>query len=198
MKKLVIVGFILILLLFIFIEFSIIRNQTQVTQNIIPSPTIASQQPVLGANSEKHKCNAIQVDPNDPEAFLPDKSCTPGSINPAVTQENIYQTICKSGYTKTVRPPVSYTNTLKKQQIEDYGYKDTDTGNYEEDHFISLELGGSPSDPKNLWPEPHPSFNKKDSVESYLHTQICTGKITLLQAQEEITGNWYEIYKQIR
>jgi len=24
---------------------------------------------------------------------------------------------------------------------------------YEEDHFISLEVGGHPKDPKNLWPE---------------------------------------------
>jgi hypothetical protein len=24
---------------------------------------------------------------------------------------------------------------------------------YEEDHLISLELGGAPRDPKNLWPQ---------------------------------------------
>src|SRR5664279_936918 len=44
---------------------------------------------------------------------LPDSSCTPGAMDPKVTQDNIDQTICVSGYTKTVRPPVSYTNSLK-------------------------------------------------------------------------------------
>jgi len=69
---------------------------------------------------------------------------------------------------------------------------------YEEDHFISLELGGSPTDPKNLWPEPHPSTNEKDLVENYLHSQVCSGKLTLNQAQREITKNWYVVYQQIR
>lgn len=71
-------------------------------------------------------------------------------------------------------------------------------GDYEEDHFISLELGGSPKDPKNLWPEPHPSVNEKDRVENYLHSEVCSGKLSLAQAQQEIAKNWYEIYVQIR
>ena len=74
--------------------------------------------------------------------------------NPDVTQDTIDSTICVSGWTATVRPPASYTTALKIQQIADYGYTDTSTADYEEDHFIPLELGGSPTDPGNLWPEP--------------------------------------------
>jgi hypothetical protein len=152
----------------------------------------------LGTSLSSSKCHAVNVNPSDPQAFLPDPKCTPGEIDANVTQDNLFTTICHSGYTQTVRPAVSYTNNLKKQQIADYGYPDTSMKDYEEDHFISLELGGSPKDPKNLWPEPHPSYNEKDKVENYLHSQICSGKLSVAQAQAEITKDWYTIYQQIK
>src|SRR2546423_12246170 len=31
----------------------------------------------------------------------------------------------------------------------------TKMSDYEEDHFLALELGGAPRDPRDLWPEPH-------------------------------------------
>jgi hypothetical protein len=120
---------------------------------------------------------------------LPDKTCTPGVADPRVTQATINQTICISGYTKTVRPSVSYTNKLKAEQMTAYGYTDSIRA-HEEDHLISLELGGSPDDPKNLWPEPHASPNPKDSVENYLHTAVCAGRITLQDAQTRIATDW--------
>lgn len=150
---------------------------------------------VLSAATGSGKCQARWVDQSDPQAYLPDAGCTPGVADAAVTQANIMTTICVPGYTATVRPPVAYTNNLKKQQIADYGYTDTNVKDYEEDHLISLELGGSPTDPKNLWPEPHPSVNEKDKVENYLHEQVCSGKMTLEEAQKEISGDWYEVFK---
>src|SRR4051812_25520792 len=53
---------------------------------------------------------------------LPDRTCTPGVRDPRVTQKNIASTICRGGYTTTVRPPSSYTTQLKKRQLADYGY----------------------------------------------------------------------------
>ena len=168
-----------------------------VVRNVSVTPSSIPTNPVLGASSNSSKCHAIQIDTSDMQAFLPDPICTPGKTDDKVTQDNLTTTICHPGYTETVRPPVSYTNTLKKQQIIDYGYEDTNLSNYEEDHFISLERGGSPKDPGNLWPEPHGSPNEKDKVENYLHTQVCSGKITLAEAQQEITKNWYAVYKQL-
>jgi hypothetical protein len=121
---------------------------------------------------------------------LPDSSCTPGTIDPKVTQSNINQTICLKGYTKTIRPPTSYTNQLKIQQITAYGYTDINLGDYEEDHLISLELGGASADPKNLWPEPGASPNPKDKTENLCHRKVCSGQITLAEAQREIATNW--------
>jgi hypothetical protein len=110
-----------------------------------------------------------------------------------VTQENITTTICVRGYTKTVRPPATYTHDLKVRQIAEYGYADTSLASYEEDHLIPLELGGHPSDPKNLWPQPRAGdypAGKKDLVENALHAKVCAGVMTLAAAQTAIATNW--------
>ena len=125
---------------------------------------------------------------------------TPGAINPAVTQANIQKTICVSGYTATIRPPASYTTKLKKTQLAgDYkAFTDKDLASYEEDHLISLEIGGNPTDPKNLWPEPYAGTGArfKDQVENKLHDFVCAGKMPLAQAQKEIATNWYTAYQK--
>ena len=131
---------------------------------------------------------------------LPNSTSTPGAINPAVTQNNIYSTICRSGYTKTIRPPASFTTKLKIKQLSTLPYSsfnDLNTRDFEEDHLISLELGGSPTDPKNLWPEPYASATGarvKDKVENALHTLVCNGSLTLKTAQKAIATNWYDAY----
>lgn len=121
---------------------------------------------------------------------LPDPNCTPGAVNPDVTQANIHQTICVSGFTATIRPSSSYTNRLKAQQMMQYGFTSESIHDFEEDHLISLELGGAPSDPRNLWPEPDSSPNPKDKVENFLHDAVCAGRISLHEAQVRIATNW--------
>ncbi|MFJ8628094.1 hypothetical protein ACIRD3_35390 [Kitasatospora sp. NPDC093550] len=124
---------------------------------------------------------------------LPDPSCTPGAYNPDVTQDTIGQTICVSGWTATVRPPTSYTNPLKVRQIAAYGYADTSTADYEEDHLVPLELGGAPRDPANLWPEPRygsQPAQSKDSVETKLKNAVCRGQVGLDDARAAIAGDW--------
>ncbi|GAC1691095.1 MAG: hypothetical protein PVS2B1_13680 [Candidatus Dormibacteraceae bacterium] len=149
----------------------------QSKDSIVATPT-----PVAVATVQCHSVNG-----------LPDPVCTPGVIDPRVTQENISTTICVRGYTKTVRPPASYTHDLKVRQIAEYGYADTKLASYEEDHLIPLELGGHPTDPKNLWPEPrsgdHPA-SQKDLIENSLHGKVCAGVITLAAARAAIASNW--------
>ncbi|HWC81841.1 MAG TPA: hypothetical protein VG756_17975 [Pseudonocardiaceae bacterium] len=124
---------------------------------------------------------------------LPDPSCTPGALNPDVTQSTIDSTICVSGWTATIRPSTSYTNKLKTEQIAEYGYADTNLSDYEEDHFLPLELGGAPKDPNNLWPEPHAGDDNsysKDSVENAVKKAVCAGKATLSAAQQAMLTDW--------
>ncbi|HET9889686.1 MAG TPA: hypothetical protein VFQ42_04225 [Mycobacterium sp.] len=121
---------------------------------------------------------------------LPDPGCTPGALNPDVTQATIGDTICRPGWTKTVRPPASVTDALKRQQLAAYGYADQVPRDYEEDHLVSLELGGAPADPHNLWPEPGASPNPKDKVENALHAAVCSGRVRLADAQRDIASDW--------
>ena len=136
--------------------------------------------------------------PSGDAVFLPNPAWQPGVTSPAVTQDNIQSTICVSGYTATVRPPISYTNALKVQQIAQYGYADTNPSDYEEDHLISLEVGGDPKDPKNLWPQPRRSepYNAsvKDTLENVLKGKVCSGELTLAAAQHAIATDWVAAY----
>ncbi len=135
-----------------------------------------------------------------PSSAYPDASMTPGAVDTRVTQTNLQQTICVSGYTATVRPPTSYTTPLKVKQIAAYGFADRNTADYEEDHFIPLEIGGNPTDPMNLWPEayaPAPGSHEKDRVENYLHDQVCSGGMTLAEAQQAVTTDWVAVYQKI-
>jgi len=129
----------------------------------------------------------------------PDPALTPGALNPAVTQATIGSTICVSGWTDTIRPPTSYTNALKVKQIDEYAYADKAVASYEEDHLISLQLGGNPTDPKNLWPEPYTitlsdgrsvGARIKDTFETKLKKLVCAGTMTLAEAQAEIGIHW--------
>ncbi|MGW3071756.1 MULTISPECIES: hypothetical protein [unclassified Kitasatospora] len=129
---------------------------------------------------------------------LPDPACTPGAISPAVSQDNLKDTICKpGGYTSTIRPPANITGKEKAENAKSYAYTGP-LADAEYDHLISLQLGGDPNDPRNLWVEP-PSpghvpgkgpNNPKDTVETHLHTAICKGRITLAAAQQAIATDW--------
>lgn len=158
---------------------------------------------VVGVGLSVHTPPVITTQKAGPADIYPNPVTQPGAVNPDITQKNIGQNICagSSWSTKSIRPAVSYTNKLKAQQIKDYGYTDTNMADYEEDHIISLELGGSPTEPKNLFPEPYNASiadggaKKKDSVENFLHKQVCAGKITLAEAQYEISTDWYKVLK---
>jgi len=107
---------------------------------------------------------------------------TPGALNADVTQATIGQTICTHGWTRTIRPSSSYTSALKFEQLRQYGFSGG-SADYQEDHFISLELGGAPRDPKNLWPERRPRADHVDTIENDLKDKVCSGEITLAEGQ---------------
>ena len=134
-------------------------------------------------------------------AIYPD---VPGAINPDVTQDNIKDTICKKGWTDTIRPPTIYTNKLKLEQLSDED--DKHMGTFEEDHEISLQLGGHATSTKNLWPQPYIIYSngiragarEKDVAETALKREVCNGTITLQRAQEIITQDWFACYLDIK
>jgi len=117
-------------------------------------------------------------------SVLADPVRTPGVLNPDVTPATIRSTICRRGWTRTVRPPTGYTNALKREQLRQYGLRGPPSA-YQEDHLISLELGGDPTDPRNLWPEPYPRASAVDRIENDLNARVCAGALSLAAAQEQ-------------
>jgi hypothetical protein len=153
---------------------------------VLTAPAADAAAPAAASASPSASCSQSYLP-------LPDPACTPGVTNPDVTQSTIDSTICVSGWTSTIRPPTSYTNPLKVQGIKDYGYSDTSLADYEEDHFLPLELGGAPRDPKNLWPEPQSGTKNsysKDSVENAVKKAVCAGQATLSAAQHAMLSDW--------
>lgn len=131
---------------------------------------------------------------------LPDPLHTPGAADRAVTQDNIGQTICVPGYTKTVRPPASYTNRIKREQLETYYKGQGDMASVELDHLIPLTAGGHPTALENLWPQGYSGeydASYKDRCEVATGTAICQGRVGLIEAQKGFSVNWIEWCKQL-
>ena len=126
----------------------------------------------------------VQRDTVRTPAIRASATMTPGALNPDVTQATIGGTICVQGWTRTVRPPVEYTNALKLRQMRDYGEPALPSA-YQEDHLISLELGGAPRDPRNLWPEPYPRAAAVDRIENELNAKVCSRRMSLADAQRK-------------
>lgn len=118
-------------------------------------------------------------------SIAPNYSPPPGALNPQVTQANIAQTICVPGWTRPIRPPAQYTNQLKRMQIAERHLPGR-LRDYEEDHLIPLNLGGHPTDPNNLWPQPTRQAQLKDKLEYALNRAVCAGRMTLSVAQQKI------------
>jgi hypothetical protein len=74
---------------------------------------------------------------------LPDPTCSPGAVDPRVTQATIATTICARGYRTSVRPPESVTEPIKHEQMAAYGLRGQRLSDRELDHLISLELGAA-------------------------------------------------------
>ena len=147
------------------------------TAGIVP----AAASPVWGHQTKTSGCQVAGA--------RPDPACTPGDVLPNVTKDQI----CQPGYSTSVR---DVPDSEKNQVYAEYGVTSHTTGQYEVDHFVSLELGGS-NDISNLWPEaadPTPGFHQKDLVENYLHEQVCQGAMTLADAQVAIATDWLAVY----
>lgn len=136
-----------------------------------------------------------------PDSLYPDPKETPGWLNDAVTQQTIMQTIGVVGYTATIRPPAAEMAAMKAAWCKAHGIPDPTKGEW--DHFVSLELGGSPRDPRNLWWQKYEDATNdigahcKDRVENALKHQIVSGHITLAEGQRLIRDDWYACYLKL-
>ena len=124
--------------------------------------------------------------------YLQDAKCTPGDTlsNVATSQ------ICTPGYAQSVR---NVPQSEKDEVYAEYDITSHPAGAYEVDHLVSLEIGGS-NNIKNLWPQSYTgSYNAhiKDSLEDFLHTQVCSGTLQLQCAQKAISSDWINAYNEM-
>jgi hypothetical protein len=122
---------------------------------------------------------------------LPSSELTPGDVLPVTVKD-----LCVPGFAKKVRNvPVA----VKRQVLALYGIQHPEPGEYEVDHLVSLELGGSNSI-RNLWPESCRTTpwnaRVKNRLENRLHQLVCEGKLDLATAQQEIASDWIAAYKK--
>ncbi len=114
-------------------------------------------------------------------------------LNPVVTQATIGETICVQGWTRTVRPPVSRTNRIKRELIRREELPAESLVDFELDHRIPLCLGGAPADLRNFQLQPWDDAEKKDSVEACLCRAVCAGEIKLDEARRRIWADWRHV-----
>jgi hypothetical protein len=165
------------------------REQTAENGTLLTQPLGISQDHSTGQ----------PVKATQPPGVLPPHDLTPGATDAQVTQRDIGNTICRRGYTASVRPPFEYTNAMKHRLMRVYGVTGS-IHDYELDHLIPLELGGCSYCEANLWPQPRnvfPGAAEKDEVEDHLHHEVCSGVLPLAKAQQEIASDWYAAYKRI-
>jgi hypothetical protein len=120
-----------------------------------------------------------------------------GAVDPTVTQWNIQQTICVSGYTSRVDPPTSYTNRIKIQLMVKAGIDSSHVNEFELDHIIPLALGGDPLAIENLQLQPwegNEGAKRKDLIEVRLQCLVCSGQVGLVDAQRDIADDWQAAY----
>jgi len=136
----------------------------------------------------------------------PDPHCTPGALNPAVTQADLDQTICRpGGYTESIRPPEHVAEPEKRAAMAAYS-NTGDLGAMEFDHLhsVPLRLGGAANDCRNMWPEAnYPAVspdsyyqNPKDILEDRLAELVCRRTMSLAKAQAAIASNWVAAYRR--
>jgi hypothetical protein len=159
-----------------------------------PAPTVGPV-PAVSFGSQRSPCRYVEL---QGQWALPDASCTPGAVDPTVTQANLGSTICASGYSSSVRPSESVTYPEKRAAMAAYGATGS-TGAYEYDHLVSLELGGAPNASLNLWPEPYAGSygaRVKDQLENRLHELVCAGSLGLAEAQRQEAVDWLASYRR--
>lgn len=129
---------------------------------------------------------------------LPDPKYTPGVIRDGVTAADL----CPVAHTPALR---NVGEAEKRRVYLNYGLAGNHTGycatleGCEVDHLISLEIGGA-NDIGNLWPQAYSgtawNAHVKDKLENKLHALVCSGRLSLQDAQHAVATDWIAAYKQ--
>jgi len=124
-------------------------------------------------------------------AAIPDRDLTPGVARTVSLGE-----VCSMAHEEVER---DVPTSVRDHVFQEYGITNARSDDYEIDYLIAPGLGGT-EDIHNLWPEPYssPTWNAhvKDALEEHLHQLVCSGKLDLHTAQQDISTDWIAAYKK--
>ena len=147
-----------------------------------PTPRPAGKSTPVPAGQPKYNLNA---------PILPNPKLTPGDALDVTPRD-----FCTPGYSQKVR---DVPESVKRKVYELYGIKNRQPAEYEIDHLIPLQLGGSNSI-RNLWPHsrhlPNWHARMKTEVGQEMYRRVCRGELDYKVAQREIAHNWIAAYKK--
>jgi hypothetical protein len=128
---------------------------------------------------------------SDAGPLLPEPNLTPGATRPISSRQ-----VCTPGPADQM---ATIPMAVRQAVFHEYGMDQAQPRNYEVDHLITPELGGT-DDIRNLWPEPYASATwnayVKDELEDHLRQLVCDGKLDLPTAQRDISTNWIAAYQK--
>jgi len=117
-------------------------------------------------------------------------------LTPGVVRHVSMRDVCALPHEEVV---VDVPDALRQRILGEYGIAQKTQRDYEIDFLIAPLLGGT-EDPQNLWPQPYdsPVWNArvKDDLEERLHNLVCSGKLDLKTAQNDISTDWIGAYKK--
>ncbi|MDQ6915616.1 MAG: hypothetical protein M3155_07380 [Actinomycetota bacterium] len=119
---------------------------------------------------------------------LPDKHCTPGVRSPVGAAR-----VCRLG------PRRGLPENLVAAVYDVYGIEPRARGRYRADELIPRQLGGRLMG-RNIWPQPvdrFPGPAAKRRLEQRLRRLVCSARLALRVAQDDISHDWVAAYRHI-
>jgi hypothetical protein len=129
-------------------------------------------------------------------ADLPDPRLTPGGTLPVKAPE-----VCRPGYSPSALralTPLQW-HDRRAQVFQAYGIETPARGAYVINHLVPLEIGGS-NELVNLWPLAKAgTWNaaRKAKLTRRLHRIVCSGRLSLQEAQRETAVDWIAAYRRL-
>ena len=140
-------------------------------------------------------CSMLGIDKPAAQAAAPASTIPADALNPAVTPQTIGQTICTDGYAARTRASQVTLQGIKRRLVEESAM--TDGTLYELQERVPLELGGHPGNVRNFVLQPwdaHASNRPRQRLVATLQRMVCTGQVSLRDAQEAMFVDWRAAY----
>ena len=122
---------------------------------------------------------------------FPNRVLTPGVVRPVQQKD-----VCMSDDND---PAWLIPASVQQDVLREYGITGSQTKDYQLDYLIPPSLGGT-AEIQNVWPEPYSNLrwnaHVKDELESRLRQLVCEGRVSLPEAQRDISGDWTKAYKK--